>query len=292
MHTTSWGDRLFDACNHLLLGLLMLATLYPFWYVMIASLGDPAWVAAHRGPLWWPSGPNVEAYKAVFANPVIRSGYVNTLFVAVVGTTLNVAMTALAAYGLSRPRLMLGNAITFYIVFTMFFSGGLVPFYLVVAGLGMIDSLWALIIPGAMSAFNFIIMRTSFQSIPVSMDESARLDGARDLTILIRVILPLSLPVVAVMVLFYGVAHWNSWFSAAIFLRSRELYPLQLVLREILINNNTESMMSGITANNKAVIGETIKYATIIVATGPVLLLYPFLQRYFVKGVMIGAIKE
>jgi len=292
MRQVSWSGKTFDLFNYLALTLLMLVTLYPFWYVLVSSLSDPLWVTAQRGLIWWPEGFHLEAYKSVFKNPVIKSGYVNTLVIVLAGTALNLVLTSLAAYALSRPNLMLKNAITFYIVFTMFFSGGLIPFYIVVSELGMIDSLWALIIPNAMSTFNFIIMRTSFQAIPVSMEESARLDGAHDWTILLRIVLPLSLPVVAVMILFYGVAHWNSWFSAAIFLRSRELYPLQLVLREILINNNTEQMMSGISANNRAMVGETIKYATIIVATGPILLLYPFLQRYFVKGVMIGAIKE
>lgn len=180
----------------------------------------------------------------------------------------------------------------FFIVFTMFFSGGLIPSYLLVTGLGMLDSLWALIIPGAVSAFNLIIMRTAFQGIPVSLEESAKLDGANDFTVLVRIILPLSLTVIAVMILFYGVGHWNSWFGALIYLRDRDLYPLQLVLLEILITNSTDSMLTAAGPADKMPIGETIKYATIIVATVPILLLYPFLQKYFVKGVMIGAIKE
>lgn len=198
----------------------------------------------------------------------------------------------LGAYGLSRQNVMWKNPIMFFIVFTMFFSGGLIPSYLLVTGLGMLDSLWALIIPGAVSAFNLIIMRTAFQGIPVSLEESAKLDGANDFTVLVRIILPLSLPVIAVMILFYGVGHWNSWFGALIYLRDRDLYPLQLVLREILITNSTDSMLTAAGPADKMPIGETIKYATIIVATVPILLLYPFLQKYFVKGVMIGAIKE
>lgn len=183
------------------------------------------------------------------------------------------------------------NPIMFLIVFTMFFNGGLIPTYLLVNNLGLLDSRWALIIPSAMSAYNLIIMRTSFQGIPVSLEESAKLDGANDFTVLFRIVLPLSMPVVAVMILFYGVGHWNSWFNALIYLRTRDLYPLQLILREILITNSTDSMMTGVGGADKMPIGETIKYATIIVATIPILLLYPFLQKYFVKGVMIGAIK-
>ncbi|WCF11195.1 carbohydrate ABC transporter permease [Paenibacillus thiaminolyticus] len=288
----SLGERIFEVCNILFLILLCLVTLYPFIYVLFASLSEPAWVVQQRGLIWHPSGLNLEAYRLVFDNPMITSGYLNTLFIVSAGTCLNVFMTALGAFGLSRPNVMWKNPIMFFIVFTMFFSGGLIPSYLLVTGLGMLDSLWALIIPGAVSAFNLIIMRTAFQSIPHSLEESAKLDGANDFTVMIRIILPLSMPVIAVMILFYGVGHWNSWFGAMIYLRDRELYPLQLVLREILITNSTDSMLTSAGTTDKMPIGETIKYATIIVATVPILLLYPFLQKYFVKGVMIGAIKE
>jgi putative aldouronate transport system permease protein len=187
---------------------------------------------------------------------------------------------------------MLKNPIMMLIVFTMFFSGGLIPNYLLVSELGMLNTRWALIIPGAISTYNLIIMRTSFQGIPASLEESAKIDGANDFTILFRIILPLSLPIVSVMILFYGVSHWNAWFNALLYLRDRDLYPLQLVLREILITNSTDSMTTGASDIDKALISETIKYAAIIVATVPVLFLYPFLQKYFVKGVMIGAVKE
>ncbi|SUA98569.1 binding-protein-dependent transport system inner membrane protein [Paenibacillus thiaminolyticus] len=292
MNNMSLGERIFEVFNILFLILLCLVTLYPFIYVLFASLSEPAWVVQQRGLIWHPSGLNLEAYRLVFDNPMITSGYLNTLFIVSAGTFLNVFMTALGAYGLSRQNVMWKNPIMFFIVFTMFFSGGLIPSYLLVTGLGMLDSLWALIIPGAVSAFNLIIMRTAFQSIPHSLEESAKLDGANDFTVMIRIILPLSMPVIAVMILFYGVGHWNSWFGAMIYLRDRELYPLQLVLREILITNSTDSMLTSAGTADKMPIGETIKYATIIVATVPILLLYPFLQKYFVKGVMIGAIKE
>lgn len=287
----SWGERIFDIANSLFLILLSLATLYPFLYVLIASFSDPAWIVQFRGLLWYPKGFNWEAYVMVFKNPAIMTGYLNTILYVILGTSLNILMTALGAYALSRQDVMWKNPVMFMIVFTMFFSGGLIPTYLLINDLGMVDTRWALLIPTAMSAYNLIIMRTAFQGVPVSLEESAKLDGANDFTILFRVILPLSMPVVAVMVLFYGVAHWNAWFSALIYLRTRDLYPLQLILREILITNSTESMMTGVGGNDKMPIGETIKYATIIVATAPILFLYPFLQKYFVKGVMIGAIK-
>jgi putative aldouronate transport system permease protein len=287
----SWGERLFDGANVIFMILLSAVTLYPFLYVLFASLSDPTWVVQMRGLILFPKGATLEAYKLVFDNPAILTGYANTLFYVIVGTALNILMTSLGAYALSRQSVMWKNPIMFLIVFTMFFNGGLIPTYLLVNNLGMLDSRWALIIPSAMSAYNLIIMRTSFQSIPVSLEESAKLDGANDFTVLFRIVLPLSMPVVAVMILFYGVGHWNGWFNALIYLRTRDLYPLQLILREILITNSTDSMMTGVGGADKMPIGETIKYATIIVATVPILMLYPFLQKYFVKGVMIGAIK-
>ncbi|MDF2670947.1 MAG: sugar transporter permease [Paenibacillus sp.] len=291
MNHRSWGERLFDITNVVFLTGLSILTIYPFLYVLFASLSDPAWVVQVRGLIWFPKGLNLEAYKLVFQNPSIITGYMNTLIYVIIGTSLNILMTSLGAYALSRQNVMWKNPIMFMIVFTMFFNGGLIPTYLLVSNLGMLDSRLALIIPTAMSAFNLIIMRTAFQGVPVSLEESAKLDGANDFTVLFRIILPLSMPVVAVMILFYGVGHWNAWFNAMIYLRTRDLYPLQLILREILITNSTDSMMTGVGGGDKMPIGETIKYATIIVATLPILCLYPFLQKYFVKGVMIGAIK-
>ncbi|MBD2843894.1 carbohydrate ABC transporter permease [Paenibacillus sp. IB182496] len=291
MHKTI-GERAFDGFNAALMVALALVTLYPLVFVLFASLSDPNAVVQNRGLLLYPKGLTLEAYKLVFANPNIATAYVNTLIYVVCGTAVNIVMTSLGAYALSRRNVMWKNTIMFLIVFTMFFEGGLIPLYLLVGNLGMLDSRLALIIPTAVSAFNLIIMRTAFQGVPVSLEESARLDGASDWTILARVVLPLSLPVVAVMVLFYGVYHWNSWFPAMIYLQTRELFPLQLILREILIANDTGSMIGSVASSDSMPIGETIKYATIIVATLPILFLYPFLQKYFVKGVMIGAVKE
>ncbi len=288
----SLGEHLFDNFNVLLMIILSIATIYPLIYVLFASLSDPLLLMETRGLLLYPKGFNVAAYEMVFNNPNIKISYLNTLFYVVVGTVINIILTSIGAYALSRRNVMWKNAIMFMIVFTMFFSGGLIPMYILIYNLGLMDSRLALILPGAISAFNLIIMRTAFQAVPYSLEESARIDGAKDWTILFRIVLPLSMPVVAVMVLFYGVQHWNSWFSAMIFLQSRSLFPIQLILREILIVNDTSAMTMNVSAGDVMPIGETIKFATIIISTLPILFLYPFLQKYFVKGVMIGAIKE
>ncbi|MGO4790316.1 carbohydrate ABC transporter permease [Paenibacillus sp. FSL W8-0187] len=288
----SISEVLFDSANVILLCLLSIVTLYPFLYVLFASISTPAEFVQHRGILLWPKGFSLDSYRMVFENPNIIRSYMNTIFYVVVGTTLNILMTALGAYGLSRKNVMWKSTIMMLIVMTMFFDGGLIPKYLLVKNMGLIDTYWALIIPSAMTTWNLIIMRTAFQGVPDALEESARIDGASDWTILFRIIIPLSLPVIAVMVLFYGVWHWNKWFDALIYLRDRDLFPLQLILREILIQNDTSSMMTSVGGGDRMPVGETIKYATIMVATLPILFLYPFLQKYFVKGVMIGAIKE
>lgn len=288
----SMGEIIFDFFNILFMIGLIFVTLYPFLYVFFSSISDPGLLAQNRGLLIKPLGLTFRAYQLVFENPMILIGYGNTLFYVFVGTTINIILTSLGAYALSRKNVMLSKPIMLMIVFTMFFSGGLVPTYLLIGKLGMIDTRWALIIPNAISAWNLIIMRTAFKSIPDSLEESARMDGANDFTILFRIILPLSLPVLAVMILFYGVGHWNAYFSAMIYLRDRSLFPLQLILREILITNSTEDFITGVTGGDRYPIGETVKYATIIVATLPILFLYPFLQKYFVKGVLIGSLKE
>ncbi|MBO0995758.1 carbohydrate ABC transporter permease [Bacillus sp. SD088] len=288
----SLGERTFDFLNVLFMLILVFATLYPFLYVLFSSLSDPGLLAKNRGILYFPLGLTFKAYELVFQNPMIIVGYLNTIFYVVAGTAINIFLTSIAAYALSRKNAMLTKPIMMFITFTMFFSGGLIPTYLLIGQLGMIDTRWALIIPNAVSVWNLIIMRTSFKGIPDSLEESARIDGANDWTILFKIILPLSLPVIAVMVLFYGVGHWNAYFDAMIYLRNNDLWPLQLVLREILIENSTDNFITGVGGGDRYPIGETVKYATIIVATLPILFLYPFLQKYFVKGVMIGSIKE
>ncbi|PZE20439.1 carbohydrate ABC transporter permease [Paenibacillus xerothermodurans] len=286
------GEKLFDVFNVTLLTVLTIATVYPFLYVAFASVSSPAELASYSGLLLFPLGAQWDAYKLVLSNPLILSGYKNTLIYVVVGTTLNVIVTALLAYGLSRKGVLLRNHIMLFIVFTMFFSGGLIPTYLLMKSMGLLNTIGAIVLPGLISTMNLIIMRTYFQSIPESLEESARLDGAGDWTILFRIIIPLAMPVISVMILYYGVGHWNAWFNASIYLNESEMYPLQLVLRNILINNKTDDMMVTLGVDEKGQdMSEVIKYATIMVATVPVLFAYPFLQKYFAKGVMIGAIK-
>lgn len=287
------GEKLFDSLNVLLMVLLIIITLYPLWHVLNASLSDSNRLMAHSGLLLLPDGFNLDSYKLVLSNPSILSGYRNTLVIVVLGTALNLLFTILGAYTLSRKSFMLRNPIMLAIVFTMFFNGGIIPTYLLINNtLHLGDNLLALIVPGLVSSYNLIIMRTAFQGISESLLESARIDGAGELRILWRIVVPLSMPVIAVMILFYGVGHWNSWFSAILYIRDRDLYPLQLVLREILIQNSTDSMTTSAAMGDKEAIGESVKYATVMVATLPILFIYPFLQKYFVKGVMIGAIKE
>ena len=289
----SVGDRFFDFLNALFMICMIVITVYPFLYVIFASVSESRLLVGHSGLLLSPKGFSLSAYRLVMKNPNIATGYQNTLFIIVLGTFLNILLTSFGAYVLSRKNFKFRNIMMILIVFTMYFSGGLIPRYLLVYNsyhLG--NSIWALILPQAISTWNLIVMRTSFQSIPDSLEESARIDGANDFVVLFRIILPLSLPVIAVMVLFYGVGHWNSWFDAMIFLRDRELYPLQLILREILISNSTDIMLGGVTDfDDREMVGESIRYATIMVATLPILFIYPFIQKYFVKGVMIGALK-
>lgn len=272
--------------------LMIVITLYPFYYVVMASLSGSLNLMGQEGLMLWPVGFSTDAYEMVLSNPNILTGYRTTLIVVVAGTFLNILLTSVGAYLLTRKELPIRNVMAYMMIFTMYFSGGMIPTYLVVyKGLNLGDSLWALILPGAISTYNLIIMRTNFAAIPASLEESAQIDGANDFVILFRIILPLSLPIIAVMVLFYGVSHWNAWFNAMIYIRTRSKYPLQLILREILLLNSTESMMNDATGSDKYSIGESIKYATIIVATLPILLVYPFIQKYFVKGIMIGAVK-
>ncbi|OZB92402.1 carbohydrate ABC transporter permease [Paenibacillus sp. XY044] len=292
LYKRSLGEWIFAGVNTCFMILLCFVTLYPFLYVLFASLSDPAEMARFRGMLFYPTGFNLEAYKAVMNNPMILTGYRNTIFYVAGGTAINLFMTTLGAYALSRRNVYFNNSIMFIIVITMVFNGGLIPTFLLINSLGMLDTPWALLLPGAVSSFNLIIMRTAFQAVPVSLEESARIDGANDWTIMSRIIVPLSMPVIAVMILWYAVGHWNSYFSALIYLRDRELFPLQLVLREILISNSTDSMTTDAAASDRLDIGITIKYATIIISTLPILCLYPFLQKYFVHGVLIGALKE
>lgn len=288
----SRGERIFEVFNYIFLSVIMLACLYPVWYVMVASFSDSNLLTQHMGLLLKPPGLSFDAYKKVFQNPMIMKGYMNTLFILIVGVILDLIMTSLGAYFLSRKRVMFKKPIMMIIIFTMFFSGGMIPFYLNLKDLHLTGTRWGLIILFMINTYNMIILRTSFESIPDSLVEAAQIDGAGHITILAQVVLPLSKAILAVMVLYYGVSIWNSWFWASAIIRNREMYPLQIILREILMQNDVSSMTAGTSAMDTESIGMTIKYATIMVATVPILCVYPFLQKYFTKGTMVGAVKE
>jgi putative aldouronate transport system permease protein len=286
------GEKVFNVFNILLMFGLMLVTLYPFVYVVFASFSEAGLLLRHRGLLLRPLGINFQSYKMVFLNPTMFSSYLNTIIYVVSGTSLSVLLTIFGAYALSRKKVMLKTPIMFFIVFTMWFSGGMIPLFLLVRNLHLLNNRLALILPNAVSAYNLIVAITYFKTIPDSLEESAKIDGANDYIIMFRIIVPLAVPVISVIALFYSVSIWNAWFHAMLFLNRRELFPVQLVLREILILNDTGSVISGVVAQGDQIqIAETIKYATAIVATLPILLVYPFVQKYFVQGIMIGAIK-
>lgn len=287
----SLGERIFELFNILLMMLLCMIMLYPILYVLFASFSDAAELIKHSGLLLKPVGFTTQAYKFVAKNPMVLRGYANTLIVLVCGVSLNLVLTSLGAYFLSRKNVKLKRPITLMIIFTMYFSGGMIPLYFTVKDLGLLDSYLAMILPVALSTYNMIIMRTSFESIPTSIEEAARIDGAGHMTILCKIILPLSKAVIAVIIMYYAVSHWNSWFNAMLFINDRKKFPLQLVLREILIQNDTSNMMQMVGIGEQSMISETIKYAVIIVSTVPILCIYPFVQKHFVQGVMIGAVK-
>ncbi|WP_123043353.1 carbohydrate ABC transporter permease [Cohnella candidum] len=287
----SSDDRVFDAVVYAIAAAIMLVVLYPLIFVVSASFSNPVNVLA--GEVWLlPKGFNVDAYTNIFHNAKIWVGYRNTILYTVVGTLINLIMTILAAYPLSRPDLPGRGVLMVFITLTMFFSGGLIPTYLLVKDLGMVDTMWALIVPGAIATYNLIVMRTYFQSsIPWELQEAAHIDGCSNWRLLINIILPLSKPIIAVMVLFYAVGHWNSFFNALIYIRHENLYPLQLVLREILLIGQNADADGNVGMEGKVLLAESIKYAVIIISSLPVLIMYPFVQRHFVKGVMIGSIK-
>ncbi len=284
-------SRIFDVFNVLLMIAVVICTFYPMIHIVMASFSDGNLLLAHRGILFKPLDFTLGGYKMVFKDPMILRGYANTIFVVVAGTFISVLLTATGAYFLSRKNVMLQMPVMLYVMFTMFFSGGMIPFYFTVKDLGLYNSIWSLILPTAINTFNLIIMRTGFSAIPDSLEESAKLDGAGHLTILFKIVIPLAMPTIAVIILYYAVSYWNSWFNAMMFIQDRVKYPLQLVLRGVLMSNDTSAMTGGVNAVDKESVGESVKYGVIVVATIPILVVYPFLQKYFVKGVMIGAVK-
>lgn len=285
------SEKCFSVFNIILLTGISIITLYPLLYVLFASISDPALYLKHTGPLLKPEGFSLLAYQKVLAKPEILSGYANTIFYVVVGTAISMAITISFAYVLSRKDLFFGRPMMIMVIITMYFHGGLIPTYLLVQGLGIVNTRLAVILPTAVNTFNLIIMRTAFAGVPPSLEEAAKIDGASPLKILVRIMIPLAMPSIAVITLYYAVAQWNSWFQAAIYLRDQNLYPLQLFLREILIINKQTDMLGGTSGDMQLALGETIKHATIVVSVIPILCVYPFLQKYFTKGVMVGAVK-
>lgn len=283
-------DRMFDIANKLLLGVALVLVLYPLTYILSASFSDP--YALLEGKVWLlPLNTTFEGYIWVFRDNMIWIGYRNTIFYTILGTSINLTLTLTAAFALSRKELYGRNIFMFIITFTMFLNGGMIPLYLMIKQLGMLNTMWALMIPSAVSVMNVIIARTFFVStIPEEMYEASMLDGCNITKFFFHIALPLSKPVIAVLALYYGVAHWNRYFDALIYISDKQLYPLQLVLRAILLQAKFQGDEI-VSIQDQQLIGETLKYSLIIVASLPMLMLYPMLQKYFVKGVMIGAIK-
>jgi putative aldouronate transport system permease protein len=288
----SFGDAVFLTIVYIVLGITLLLVLYPLIYVVSASLSSP--LAVSSGQVWlFPVDFSLRGYEVALSNPSVVTGYLNSLFYTLFGTIISVVSTVLVAYPLSRPGLFGRNVIMILITFTLIFSGGLIPTYLVVKDLGMIDTRWALLIPQAIAAFQVIIAVTFFRvNIPNELVEAAELDGCSDFNFLVQIVLPLSKPIIAVLALMYAVSQWNAYFDALLYLKSADLQPLQLVLRSILILNTTASgSMDAQTMLERQQLAQLLKYCLIVVGSLPVLVIYPFVQRYFVKGVLIGSIK-
>ncbi|MGN0244039.1 MAG: carbohydrate ABC transporter permease [Lachnospiraceae bacterium] len=286
-------DVVIDSVNYILLIALAIVCFYPFWYILCAAFSDNSRMQAFKGILLLPQGFDVGAFKLAFSHPLLLSGYKNILIILAIALPLNIIMTVFCAYFMASKDMMWKKVLIPLFMFTMFFGGGLIPSYLNQRDLGLYNNLWALIIPGCLSLYNAIICKTAIETIPDSLVESAYIDGANDLTILFRIILPLIKPTLAVLVLYYGVGHWNSWFPASIYIKDNSLLPLQSVLRSILVENSDILNATSAAAGDVQVdsFAETIKYAAIIISTVPILIIYPLVQKHFTKGVMIGAVK-
>ena len=283
------GNAAFDIATYVILAILGFITLYPMWYILIVSISSAQHINA--GTIsFWPKGINFDAYKIVFENDKIWRAYANTILYTVTGTALQVVLTAMCAYPLSRQDFYGRKFFTVFTTLTMFISGGMIPLYLIIMNLHLINTMWAIILPPAISTYNMIVMRTSFQAIPHSLAESAYLDGANDIQIFARIILPLSKAILATMTLFYAVAHWNSFFPAMLYLNDQSKYPVQVLMRDIIIAGDMTGDTGDVTGSLN-IVATNYKYAVIIISMIPILFVYPFLQKHFTKGVMIGAVK-
>ncbi|WEG11077.1 carbohydrate ABC transporter permease [Pullulanibacillus sp. KACC 23026] len=287
----TFGDKVFLTIVYIVLSLLLIIILYPLIYIISSSISSP--LAVSSGKVWlWPVDISLKGYKAILSNSEVLVGYANSLFYTVFGTLVSVTLTVVLAYPLSRKTFFGKNILMIFILFTMLFSGGLIPEYLLVKDLHMLDTRWSMIIPKAIAVWQVIIARTFFQlSIPEELVEASEMDGCSDLRFLWSVVLPLAKPIIAVLVLMYAVFQWNSYFDAMIYLKSASLFPLQLVLRDIIILNTTDSTMNASQLMQLQQLADLMKYSLIVVASLPVLIIYPFVQKHFMKGVLIGSIK-
>ena len=284
----TWEDIIMDTVIGFVLILFALACLYPIWFVLMASFSDSTSVVMSRGLLLWPKNFSLKAYELVFKNNLFATGFLNSIKLLAMSLPINLTLTVMCGYFLACNGMMFKKPIAYMIMFTMYFSGGMIPQYLNVKELGLYNTHWAIVLTGALSVYNCFICRTAIQSIPDGLRESAYLDGANDLQILFKVIIPLIKPTLAVLAMYYGVGTWNGWFKASIYLKENAMIPIQNVLRSVLIMGE-DAGVEGAYVNEYA---ETIKYAAIVVSTVPVLCVYPFLQKYFTKGVLVGAVKE
>jgi putative aldouronate transport system permease protein len=285
------GSRIFDCANYLLLFLIALLTFAPFYYVLVASF-SPIKQVLTESVIVWPEKFAFDAYDLILSTPAFVRALFFTLFITAAGTFVNMLFTSTLAYALSKKRFRGRKHILMLIVFSMLFSGGMIPTFLVVKGLGMINTIWALLIPGAISAFNLIVLKNFFAGIPEALEESARMDGCSNFGVLLRIALPLSLPALASFTLFYAVGNWNQFFAPIIYENNSRYWTVQVVLRQLVIIGDIQGYGQVVDDSNRAVFPETLKYAAIVIATLPILMIYPFLQKYFVKGVMLGSVKE
>ncbi|TVY07180.1 carbohydrate ABC transporter permease [Paenibacillus cremeus] len=292
MHTRiSRDDKLFIAVSVTLVFIVVAATLYPFLYVFSSSISDP--LAVLQNKVWlWPVGFSLAAYQKLLLYPQIGIGYMNTLFYTTVGTAVNIVLSAMMGYSLSRKTLVFRNFFIILVTFTLMFSGGLIPTFLIVKNLGLLDTRWALILPTAISAWNLLLLKTFFENIPKELEEAAIIDGCTDMQVLYRIMVPLSMPALATITLFYAVGHWNSYFNALIYLNDPQRFPIQIFLRNIVIGSQTSGAVdtTGTSVDN-SIMTESLKYTMIMIVSTPIIIVYPFIQRHFVSGIMVGSVK-
>lgn len=289
----SRGEKIFSVFNTIVLCIISFMCLAPIWHVICASISDPAEMMATKGLLFWPVGDiTFDGYRLALKNGSIVRGYINTVIYVASSTLIGMTGSCFAAYALSRRNLLWKKPIVFLLAFTMLFNGGMIPTYLLIRDLNLLDTVWAIILPNCLSVYNIMILRTSFASLPDGLTDAARIDGAGHFRVLFHVVLPCSKAILAVITLFYLVSFWNSWFHTAIYVKDRLKYPLQLLLREIVIMNSKSGLEISGEEGTLSLTKELIKYAVIVISILPMMVIYPFIQKYFVSGVMVGSIKE